>query len=504
MTASEQHPNVIFILADDLGWADLSCYGSTFHETPVLDRLATEGALFTDAYAAAPVCSPTRASIMTGKYPATVGVTQYIGGHGVGKLLDVPSFGYLPTHEHSMARGFREAGYQTWHVGKWHLGPRRTWPDQHGFDVNIGGCDWGHPKNGYVSPYGCPTLDDGPDGEYLTDRLTDEAIRLIEHAGDRPFFLNLWHYAVHIPIQSPAELVAKYTRKAAALGLDAVDPFVDGEFAPVWHNRRARIRRRTVQSDPAYAAMMENLDTNIGRLLEALERMGKTDDTLVVFTSDNGGLSSAEGSPTCNAPLSEGKGWTQEGGIREPLIVRWPGVVAPGTRIAEPVTSPDFYPTLLAAAGRQPTPDADADDIDGVDFSPLLRGEPFDRGPIYWFYPHYSNQGGRPAAAVRERQWKLIHDFEGGSSQLFDLATDIGELHDVAAEHPEEAAALRERLSAWVEAAAIAVPARNPRTEPYPDLAGYFLGGDIADPPEPTPPVSPAGSVATDVPNPPR
>lgn len=475
-----RQPNVIFILADDLGWADLRCYGSTFHETPALDRLAAEGALFTDAYAAAPVCSPTRASILTGKYPATVGVTQYVGGHGVGALLDVPSFGLLPTHEHTIARGLREAGYQTWHVGKWHLGPRRTWPDQHGFDVNIAGCDWGHPKHGYVSPYACPTLDDGPDGEYLTDRLTDEAIRLIDNAGDRPYFLNLWHYAVHIPIQSPAELVEKYERKAAAMGLNTVDPFENGDFAPVWHNRHARIRRRTIQSDPAYAAMVENLDLNVGRLLDALDRSGQSDDTIVVFTSDNGGLSTAEGSPTSNAPLSEGKGWVNEGGIREPLIVRWPGVVTPGTRIDEPVTSPDFYPTLLAAGGREPGANGA---LDGVDLNPLLRGEPFERGPIFWFYPHYSNQGGRPCAAARDRQWKLIHWFEDGSSQLYDLSVDIGELHDVAAENPVETATLGDRLTELVRATRISVPSPNPVAGPYSDLAGYFLGGDIADPP---------------------
>jgi arylsulfatase A-like enzyme len=480
VTSTRGQPNIVFILADDLGWADLGCYGSTFHETPVLDGLAAEGARLTDAYAAAPVCSPTRASIMTGRYPATVGVTQYVGGHGVGKLLDTPSFNFLPTNEHTVARGLREAGYQTWHVGKWHLGPRRTWPDQHGFDINVAGCDWGHPKNGYFSPYGCPTLEDGPPGEYLTDRLTDEAIRLVENSGDRPFFLHLSHYAVHIPIQSPAELVAKYERKAAAMGLDAIDPFEDGDFAPVWHNRHARIRRRIVQSDPAYAAMVENLDTNIGRLLESLHRAGKADHTLVMFTSDNGGLSTAEGSPTCNAPLSEGKGWTQEGGIREPLIVRWSGVVAPGSVIHEPVTSPDFYPTLLAAAGGAPRTDRK---LEGVDLTPLLIGEPFARGAIFWYYPHYSNQGGRPCAAVREGRWKLIHEFENGTLYLYDLSTDVGEQHDLADQNPDEAATLHGKLMNWIATTAISVPSSNPSPDPYPDLAGYFLGGDIAEPP---------------------
>jgi len=473
-------PNIVFILADDLGWADLGCYGSTFHETPNLDRLATDGARFTDAYAASPVCSPTRASLLSGKYPSTVGVTQYIGGHGVGRLTDVPYFGFLPTQERSLARALREGGYRTWHVGKWHLGPRRCWPDQHGFDINLGGCDWGLPKS-YWSPYACPTLEDGADGEYLTDRLTDEAIHLIEAAGDdRPFFLNLWHYAVHIPIDAPPSLVAKYRAKATALGLDRIKPFAVGEPFGVWHQRAARITRRTIQSDPDYAAMVENLDTNVGRLLDALERTGKANDTIVIFTSDNGGLSTAEGSPTTNAPLSEGKGWLAEGGIREPFIVRWPRVVPAGTEIAEPITSPDLYPTMLSMAGLPPQPEQT---IDGVDASALLRGERFRRGPIYFHYPHYSNQGGRPASAVRDGGWKLVHDWETRTSALYDLSVDIGEEHDQAAAEPEVAARLEADLLGWLDESPALVPLPNPIPEPYDDLAGYFLHGQVASPP---------------------
>jgi arylsulfatase A-like enzyme len=468
-TPDPRQPNIVFILIDDMGWRDLGCYGSPFYETPGLDRLAAEGARFTDAYAAAPVCSPTRASLLTGKYPTRVGVTQYITGHGVGKLLDVPYYWCLPTHEFSLARALREGGYQTWHVGKWHLGPRRTWPDQHGFDLNIGGCEWGQPLHGYFSPYGCPTLADGPDGEYLTDRLTDEAIRLIENAGERPFFLNFWHYAVHIPIEVPSDLVEKYRQKAAKLGLDQIESFKTGEHFPVWHKRHARVQRRLVQSDPAYAAMVENLDTNVGRLLDALERTGQADNTIVIFTSDNGGLSTAEGSPTCNAPLSEGKGWMQDGGVREPLIARWPGVLAPGTEIAEPVTSPDFYPTLLAAAGLPPRPEQH---VDGVDISPLLRGEPFARGPIYWHYPHYSNQGGTPAAGMRDGDWKLIYSFETKTSTLYNIRADIAEQHNLAATHPELAARLERTLLAWLPTVGAFIPAPNPNPAAYPDLVG--------------------------------
>lgn len=474
-----ERPNIIFILIDDLGWADLGCYGSTFHETPTLDRLAADGARFTDAYAASPVCSPTRASLLCGKYPSTVGVTQYIGGHGVGRLADVPYFGFLPTQERTVARALRDGGYRTWHVGKWHLGPRRCWPDQHGFDVNIGGCDWGMPKS-YFSPYACPTLEDGPDGEYLTDRLTDEAITLIESADERPFFLNLWHYAVHIPIDSPMGLVDKYRRKAARLGLDQVESFEAGEPFGVWHQRASRIKRRTVQSDPGYAAMVENLDTNVGRLLAALERAGKADDTIVIFTSDNGGLSTAEGSPTTNAPLSEGKGWVAEGGVREPFIVRWPGVVEPGTEIHEPITSPDLYPTLLRMARLAPMPEQH---VDGVDVSPLLRGQPMRRGPVYFHYPHYSNQGGRPASAVRDGRWKLVLDWETGGSRLFDLESDVSEKRDLVAIEPGVADRLEGDLRRWVEESPALIPPPNPIAEPYDDLAGYFLHGQIATPP---------------------
>ena len=327
----QQRPNIVLILIDDLGWRDLGCYGSTFYETPNIDRLAARGMRFTDAYAACPVCSPTRASILTGKYPATVGVTDYIDWIGDahparGRLVDVPYLHDLPCIRNDACAALgADGGYATWHVGKWHLGGPDFYPDRHGFDVNIGGCDGGMPRQGYFSPWGIPTLADGPDGEYLTDRLTDEAIALIANRDDRPFFLNLWHYLVHTPIQAKPEKVAKYEAKAAALGLDKIEPFAEGEPFPCDHKRDLRIRRRLLQSDPVYAAMIESLDENIGRLLGALEAAGEAENTMVIFTSDNGGLATAEGSPTCNAPLAEGKGWMYEGGTREPLLVALAG-----------------------------------------------------------------------------------------------------------------------------------------------------------------------------------
>lgn len=464
-------PNIVLMLIDDMGWRDLSCYGSPFYETPNLDRLAAAGMHFTDAYASCPVCSPTRASLLSGKYPARVGVTQYIGGHAVGKLCDVPYHHALPMNEISLATALRHGGYQTWHVGKWHLGDRSTWPDRHGFDANVAGCGWGHPSNGYFSPWRIPTLTDGPDGAYLTDRLTDEALRLIrERDPARPFFLNLWHYAVHTPIQAPEPLVEKYRAKARALGLDTQNPFVEGDYFPAQHIRHYRIRRRIIQSDPVYAAMMENLDTNIGRVLAALDEAGIARDTLVMFTSDNGGLSTAEGSPTCNLPLAEGKGWMYEGGTRVCQIVRWPGVVPPQSVCHTPTTSPDWYPTLLEAAGLPLMPQQH---VDGVTLMPLLTGGDAQAGrlardAIYWHYPHYSNQGDTPACSVRQGDYKLIEYFEDWHVELYNLRRDRAEKHNLAAAEPARADELRRRLHAWRDEVEALIPKPNPNYIPPP------------------------------------
>lgn len=452
-------PNIIVILIDDLGWRDLACYGSTFYETPRIDELAHRGLLYRNAYAASPVCSPTRASLLTGKYPARVGITQWIGGHGVGKLNDVPYFRELPENEYSLARALRANGYATWHVGKWHLGPERCWPENHGFDLNIGGCHIGSPST-YFSPYDIPTLPDGEEGEYLTDRLTAEAIRLIGESDDQPFFLNLWHYAVHTPVMAPAPLVDKYSRKADDLGLD-VDALVTGEPMTAWHRLGANVQRRTIQSNPAYAAMIENLDSNIGRLLDALDATGKRDNTLIVFTSDNGGLATAEGSPTSNAPLAEGKGWMQDGGVRVPFIVSWPGHIRQAEQTDELITSPDLYPTLLAAAGINPLP---IQHVDGVNLVQQWTHGDGERAPIFWHYPHYSNQGGTPGAAVRAGNHKLIRYFENDREELYDLATDISETSDLAQQLPDVRAHLSMLLTEWMDDVRALVPSVNPYT----------------------------------------
>lgn len=465
MPASQ--PNIVFILVDDLGWRDLACYGSDFYETPRIDRLAAEGMRFTDAYASCPVCSPTRASIMSGKYPARVGVTQYIGGHSVGKLRDVPYMHCLPMNERSIATALRDGGYQTWHVGKWHLGERSTWPDRHGFDVNVAGCGWGMPKQGFFSPWGCPTIEDGPEGQHLTDGLTDAAVELLRQRDPhRPFFLHLSHYAVHTPIQAPDALVEKYRKKADRLGLNEADALEPGEYYPCQHKRTQRIMRRKFQSHATYAAMVEHLDTAIGRLLDELEAQGLADDTLVVFTSDNGGLSSSESSPTCNLPLAEGKGWMYEGGTRVCQMARWPGVVAAGRECAEPCTSPDWYPTLLEAAGLASDPQQHAD---GVSLMPLLRGEPFERGPIFWHYPHYGNQGSKPAASVRHGDWKLIEFFEDGKLELYHLREDIGEARNRSDDQPERVEAMHAKLKAWRSEVEALIPKINPNYMAPPD-----------------------------------
>jgi arylsulfatase A-like enzyme len=459
-----KRPNFLFILIDDLGARDLTAFGSTFHETPNLDRLAAEGLMFSNAYAAAPVCSPTRAAIMSGKYPARVGVTQYIGGKSEGLLAEVPYLHYLPLEEKSVASALREHDYQTWHVGKWHLGDEDFAPDKHGFDVNIGGAHLGHPRRGYFSPYNIPTLDDGREGEYLTDRLTEEAIRLLKNREKRrPFFLHLAHYAVHTPIQAPEALVEKYRRKSAAMGLDRVPAIVDGPYFSCLHKQELRIQRRLFQSDPTYAAMVENLDANIGRVLRVLEEECLTDDTFVVFTSDNGGLSSAEGSPTCNFPFAEGKGWNYEGGTRVCQIIRRPKFIAPGRVCSTPVTSTDFYPTFLEACGAPLLPEQHRD---GVSLLPLLRGDgDLCREALFWHYPHYSNQGGLPASSIVCHDLKLIEFFETGKTVLFDLHRDVGERWDLTRECPADAERLHVRLKAWQREIAAAIPVPNPDYE---------------------------------------
>ena len=460
-------PNIIFILIDDMGWCDLGCYGSQFYETPELDQFANECTRFTEAYAACPVCSPTRASVLTGRYPATLGMTDWINWGGSlhparGRLIDVPYIADLPQSEFCLARALGKGGYATWHVGKWHLGGSGHLPEDHGFERNVGGCQAGSPgRGGYFSPWSISALEnaDVPDGTYLTDHLTEQAVQLIKGRDARPFFLNLWYYTVHTPIQAKEEKIEKYRDKARDLGLDEETALEEGEPFPCDHKKDQRVMRRRLQSDPVYAAMVESLDENVGRLLRTLEEEGIAEETVVIFTSDNGGLATSEGSPTCNAPLAEGKGWMYEGGTREPLLIRWPGMTTAGQECPSVVTSPDFYPTILDMAGLEAIPQQHCD---GVSLAPLLGGGALDRPAVFWHYPHYGNQGGTPGSSVRYGQYKLIEFFEDSRLELYDLSNDIGEDHNLTEEDPEQTRQLHRMLVEWRAQVGAKIPEPNP------------------------------------------
>jgi len=446
--------NFVFFLIDDMGWADLGCYGSTFYETPNIDRLASEGMRFTEAYAACPVCSPTRGSIMTGKYPARLGITQWIGGPN-----EPTSYRhYLPLEEVTIAEALKQAGYAAGFVGKWHLATKdrdraKYYPDRQGFDVNIGGDYSGAPPT-YFYPYSKRnrTLETmppgGAEGEYLTDRLTDESLKFLDANKDRPFLLYLSHYAVHTPTESKQDLTDKYKAKADKL------PKPDGpRFAEMY----GRYKTRQVQDNPVYAGMVQSVDESVGRVMNKLDELGVADNTAIIFMSDNGGLSTvAREGPTCNLPLRAGKGWLYEGGIREPMIIKWPGVVRPGGVCSEPVTSTDFYPTMLQMAGLPLRP---KQHVDGLSMVPLLmRTGKLRREAIYWHYPHYHGSGNKPSGAIRAGDYKLIEWYEDNSIELYNLKEDIGEKNDLAGSMPEKAADLRRLLHQWLKQTKAKVP----------------------------------------------
>jgi arylsulfatase A-like enzyme len=437
-------PNIVFFLVDDLGYMDIGANNpNTFYETPHIDRLADEGMRFSDGYVANPVCSPSRYSIMTGKYPTRVGATNWFSGTREGRFAPAPLHDRMPLEEVTLAEALKEGGYQTAFVGKWHLGPNEAyWPEAQGFDINIGGHNAGSPPGGYFGPFRNPRLENGPAGEFLTSRLADESVRIIERFRGGPFLLYLAFYSVHTPLQAPAGLVQKYEARASAAAAPA-------EFATeeqVWPTADAR-RVRVVQNHPTYAGMVESMDAAVGRVLGALDEFGLDNNTIVFFVSDNGGLSTAEGSPTSNLPLRGGKGWLYEGGTRVPWIVKWPGVTPAGATSAEPVTSTDFYPTILEMAGLPARP---TQHLDGVSLAPVLRkAGPLERDALFWHYPHYSNQGGFPGGAIRMGADKLIERFEDGRVHLYDLAQDPGERDDLAARRPDRVAELRSRLHDW-------------------------------------------------------
>jgi len=441
--------NIVLFLIDDLGWMDLGCQGSTFYQTPNIDRLAQEGARFTDAYSACAVCSPTRAAILTGKYPARLLLTNWLPSgrwNPKARLREGRFVRALPLEELTLAEALREAGYRTAGIGKWHLGSEPfSLPEHHGFDVNVAGNAHGAPGN-YFFPYDghwkIPTtglrakwnvFPDGEPGEYLTDRLTDEAVNFLREAQKQPFFLYFPHYGVHTPLQAKEQMIARYKQ--------------------VPEDER--------QGDPIYAAMVESVDESVGRVLATLEELSLKEKTVVIFTSDNGGFYKA----TSNAPLRGNKGACYEGGIRVPLIVKWPGVTRAGHVITEPVTSSDLYPTCLAAAGQPLRP---SQHRDGLNLQPLLEGErSLGREAIFWHFPHYNQHPSAvPSSVIRKRAWKLIETFDPEGIELYNLEADLGETTNLAAEQPKLVAGLRQELDAWRHDVGAQMMEANPDHDP--------------------------------------
>jgi arylsulfatase A len=446
--AEPSRVNFVFLLFDDMGWADVGYQGSDFYETPNIDRLASQGVRFTNAYAACPVCSPTRASIMTGKYPARVGITNFIPGNQGRKFAKVmaPAFRQeLPLEEVTLPEALGAGGYTSGHFGKWHLGGDRFGPDKQGFATSfVTGGPHLYPRWTLNPPHQVRENED------RADRMTEEGERFLEANRARPFFLYLPYNLPHIPLEARAPLIAKYEAKLNT---------------PKFRGRRDA--QGPSQNHPVYAAMMENADTAVGRILKKLDELRLAERTVVVFGSDNGGLSAPEFQKrptTSNAPLREGKGHCYEGGIRVPLAVRWPGVVKAGTVSDAPVCSIDYYPTMLEIAG-QSVPAGQAPD--GVSLVPLLKsGRRPRRDTLYWHYPHYSNQGGRPAGAIRQGNWKLIEFYDADQVELYDLAKDPGERDDLARKSPDRAAKLRGMLQEWRRSVNADMPRPNPAYDP--------------------------------------
>jgi len=458
-SSADDQPNVVLILIDDLGYTDLGCYGSSFYETPWLDTLATQGVRFTDAYSSCPVCSPARASLMTGQWAQRFALTDYLGAPQPEQwnrntpLLPARYTEKLPLDAPTLAKLMKSKGYPTFFAGKWHLGPEGFWPEDQGFDINKGGHGRGGPYGGkkYFSPYDNPRLSDGPEGEHLPARLAHETADFIKQNKDQPFFALLSFYSVHTPLMTREDLKQKYQRKKQQLGL-----------AAEWGREGPR-EVRLNQEHAVYAGMVEAMDQAIGIVLDQIDALGLTENTLVIVTSDNGGLSTSEGWPTSNEPLRAGKGWMYEGGIRVPLIIRWPAKTQPGTTSNTPVSFPDFYATLLDVTKTVPDP---GQFVDGVSLLPLLAGEEIEPRPLFWHYPHYGNQGGAPSAAVRNGKWKLIEWMEDQRIELFDLAADLSEANDLANQYPDIAAELQNDLHNWLREVGARFPTANPKFDP--------------------------------------
>jgi len=446
--AAERPRNVLIFLVDDYGAMDFGAANPrTFYETPNIDRFAQQGVRFAQAYSANPVCSPTRYSLQTGKYPTRAGLTNFLVGVRTERFQEAPLTRSMPLAETTLAEVLKGAGYRTAFVGKWHLGENEEfWPERQGYDINVGGHSRGSPAS-YFSPYKNPRLTDGPEGEYLGTRLADESIRLLEKckAEGKPFLLAHCFYNVHTPLRAPAELVEKYKKKAERLGI--ADAFHDEKQHFI--SAKGPRRVRGVQGHAVYAAMVESMDTAFGRVMTKLDELGLGQDTLVVFTADNGGLSTSEGAPTSNLPLRAGKGWLYEGGIRVPWIMRLPGAKA-GTTSEVPVVTPDIFATAVEYAGAEGKLPGGLRAVDGKSLVPVLKGNTAPtREALYWHFPHYGNQGGFPGGAIRMGEWKLVENYEDGSVELYNLKRDEGEKRDLAAKEAERVKTMRAKLHAW-------------------------------------------------------
>jgi len=435
-------PNFVFILIDDMGWTDGGCFGSKFYRTPHIDRLAADGMQFTQAYASCAVCSPTRAAILTGKAPARLHLTDWIPGEGTPaqSRFSVPVWQqYLSLNEVTIARALQGRGYVTASIGKWHLGGPAYFPQHQGFDLNVAGGETGHPTS-YFWPYGgrgavhrVPGLADrgGRRGEYLTDRLTDEALKFIQANQTKPFFLYLSHYAVHAPLMAKEPFIERYEERPGSNG----------------------------QSNAVYAAMIQSVDESVGRIIKKLEDLRLSDRTVIIFTSDNGGAVHFGDPPaTSNAPLRLGKGYAYEGGLRVPLLVKVPWMTRRQSRCDVPVISHDFFPTLLELAGGTKT--STPPGLDGLSLVPLLRGQTrLPRDGLFWHYPHFwLDAEVTPYSVARVGDWKLIRFYETQTEELYNLHDDLGETKNLAKTSPEKRQELARRLDAWLQETGAQMP----------------------------------------------
>ena len=492
-------PNVVFFLVDDLGWSDVGCFGSSFYDTPNIDQLATEGVRFTDGYAACHVCSPTRASILTGKYPARMNLTDWIPGRGnfpFQVLANAEKVLNLKREETTLAEVLKDLGYETALFGKWHLG-QDTNPTEHGFDIHVPhSVNSNLGRRGFLNPKDIPGLDGG---EYVTDFLAELAAQYIEEKKDKPFLLYMSHFSVHDPIQGRPDLVKKYQKKLASMPPQVgPDYILEGNPDSPTYPSRAEldeliklpeyadtyksypndlVKVKQIQDNVQFAGMVESVDQSLGTLVAKLEELGLEDNTIIFFMSDNGGMSVMNGTPrrevpkeildartsTSNLPLRGAKGWLYEGGIRVPMIVKWPHKGKKGTICDEPLISVDFYPTILEMVGAEDK----IKDIDGKSFTRLVQGKKMDRGPIYWHFPQYSNHGMQsPGGAVRYGNYKLLEYYENGTVQLFNLKDDIGEQNDLSKIEVQKAKELTAKLHQWRKDVNAQMMSPNPEYDP--------------------------------------